>query len=129
MIDRQQRLERQQRLTRDACALCADVERQIMERFGEVSPAQRGLLDNLRDVKLMRLEAAENVAEVGLRERYSNGRQTMERKNPSVDIMLRASATQAKIIVAMGLNKKQRGKSNGPEDPPEGGDLDDLDNY
>lgn len=126
MIDRQQRMIR---LARDASALCVDVERQIMERFGEVSPAHRGLLDNLREVETLRLEAAEDVAERGLREQYNNGRQRVERKNPSVDVMLRASAAQAKIMMAMGLNKKQRSKPEPPEDPPEGGDQDDLDNY
>lgn len=129
MPDRQQWLARVKRLTKDACMLCADVERQIMERFGEISPAHRGLLDNLREVEALRLAAAEDVAENGLRERYSNGRQTLERKNPAVDILLKASATQAKVVMTMGLSKKQRGKSGPSDEPPEDGDLDDLDNY
>lgn len=108
MTEKQAREERMRRLTRDACLVRAQVEQQVLDHYGAVLSGHRALLDALLDVELIRLEAAEDVAEKGLRERYSNGRQTLERKNPATDIMLRAAATEAKIISALGLNKRKQ---------------------
>ncbi len=127
MTDKQAREERMRRLTRDACLARAQVEQQVIDHYGEVLSGHRTLLDALQDVELTRLEAAEDVAEKGLRERYSNGRQSLERKNPAVDIMLRAAATETKLISALGLNKRRQAA------PAVGGDAaddgDDMDNY
>lgn len=136
MTEKQLRQERMQRIARDVCATIADVERQILTEYGEISPKHAALLDNLRTVETTRLEAAEDVAERGMRERYSNGRQTLERKNPAVDTMLRASATAAKVISAMGLSKRGGVRavnrdSGAVEEADElaGEETDDLDDY
>lgn len=136
MTEKQLRQERMQRIARDVCATIADVERQILTEYGEISPKHAALLDNLRTVETTRLEAAEDVAERGMRERYSNGRQTLERKNPAVDTMLRASATAAKVISAMGLSKRGGARAvsrdaDAAEETDElaGEETDDLDDY
>ena len=111
MESKQARDERMLRLARQAALKRAEVERHILDSCGKILPAHRVLLDALVDVELTRLEAAECVAEKGQRERYSNGRQTLERKAPEVDTMLRASATEAKLIAALGLRpRKPRGE-------------------
>lgn len=130
--ERQLRDERIQRITREAALKKAEIETQLLESYGAILPAHAALLDALLDVEIMRLEAAECVAEKGQKERYSNGKQTLERKNPAVDTMLRASATEAKLISALGLNRRKRpGKADvEPDDPlPEDDDVSDLDDY
>ena len=136
VTETQMRQERMQRIAREVCSTIAEVERQILAEYGEISPKHAALLDNLRTVETLRLEAAEDVAERGMRERYSNGRQTLERKNPAVDTMLRASATSAKVISAMGLSKRGGAKHAAHEpgaaealDDLAGDDTDDLDDY
>ena len=62
----------------------------------------------------------------GLRESYCNGKQRLERKNPSIEMVLKASATAAKVISAMGLSKAKAGQGGGVVTEP---DDDDLDNY
>lgn len=117
MESKQARDERMLRLARQAALKRAEVERHILDSVGEILPAHRVLLDALVDVELTRLEAAECVAEKGQRERYSNGRQTLERKPPEVDTLLRASATEAKLIAALGLRpRKPRGGNREAED-------------
>ena len=129
--ERQLRDERIQRITREAALKKAEIENQLMESYGEILPAHAALLDALMDVEIMRLEAAECVAEKGQKERYSNGKQTLERKNPAVDTMLRASATEAKLIGALGLNRRKRpGKADVElDDPLPEDDVSDLDDY
>lgn len=129
--ERQLRDERIQRITREAALKKAEIENQLKESYGEILPAHAALLDALVDVEIMRLEAAECVAEKGQKERYSNGKQTLERKNPAVDTMLRASATEAKLIAALGLNRRKRaGKPDlEPDEPLPEDDVSDLDDY
>lgn len=117
MESKQARDERMLRLARQAAQKRAEVERHILDSCGEILPAHRVLLDALVDVELTRLEASEIVAEKGQRERYSNGRQTLERKPPEVETLLRASATEAKLIAALGLRpRKPRGGNREAED-------------
>ena len=127
MTERQQRQELLQRINEAVCARVAEVEEQILAEFGAVSPKHTALLDNLRAVEAMRLEASEDVKERGMQESYHNGRQTLKRKNPSVDVMLKSSNAAARIIAAMGLQK--RSTRSVPAAPPPGGDEDDLDDY
>ena len=129
--ERQLRDERMQRIARAAALKKAEIENQLRESYGAILPAHAALLDALVDVEIMRLEAAECVAEKGQKERYSNGKQTLERKNPAVDTMLRASATEAKLISALGLNRRKRpGKADAElDDPLPEDDVSDLDDY
>lgn len=129
MTEKQAREERMRRLTRDACLVRAQVEQQVLDHYGAVLSGHRALLDALQDVELTRLEAAEDVAEKGLRERYSNGRQSLERKNPATDIMLRAAATEAKIISALGLNKRKQAAAPTSDGGDAADDGDDMDIY
>lgn len=123
--------ERMMRLAREAAKKRAEVERSLLERWGSVLPEHAVLLDALYDVELVRLEAMEYLSEKGQRERYSNGRQTLERKCPEVDTVLKASATQAKLIAALGV-KARKGKGEAAADDEPGdvmGDEPSLDNY
>ncbi len=129
MTEKQAREERMRRLTRDACLVRAQVEQQVLDHYGAVLSGHRALLDALQDVELTRLEAAEDVAEKGLRERYSNGRQSLERKNPATDIMLRAAATEAKIISALGLNKRKQAATPATDGGDAADDAEDMDIY
>ena len=129
MTEKQAREERMRRLTRDACLVRAQVEQQVLDHYGAVLSGHRALLDALQDVELTRLEAAEDVAEKGLRERYSNGRQSRERKNPATDIMLRAAATEAKIISALGLNKRKQAATPATDGGDAADDAEDMDIY
>lgn len=110
--------ERLLRLAREASRKRAEVEQHLREICGRILPEHAVLLDALYDVELVRLEAMEYLSEKGQRERYSNGRQTLDRKCPEVDTMLKASATQAKLIAALGA-KPRKGKKAG-EDTADG---------
>lgn len=128
MTERQQRQEMMTRIDEAVRARVAEVEAQIVAEFGSVSAKHATLLDNLRRVEAMRLEAAEDVQARGMQETYSNGRQTLKRKNPSVDVMLKSSNAAARIIAAMGLQK--RSARAAPAAPSSGGEDDeDLDDY
>ena len=105
MESKQARDERMLRLARQAAQKRAEVERHILDSCGEILPAHRVLLDALVDVELTRLEAAEIVAD-------ANGRHTLERKPPEVDTMPRASATEAKLIAALGLRPRKPRSGN-----------------
>ena len=129
--ERQLRAERMQRIAQGAALKKAEVENQLKASYGEILPAHAALLDALVDVEIVRLEAAECVAEKGQKERYSNGKQTLERKNPAVDTLLRDSATEAKLIAALGLNRRKRAEKAEPEpdEPLPEDDVSDLDDY
>lgn len=130
--ERQLRDERMQRIARTAALKKAEIENQLKESYGAILPAHAALLDALMDVEIMRLEAAECVAEKGQKERYSNGKQTLERKNPAVDTMLRASATEAKLIAALGLNRRKKAAKAADgelDEPVPEDDVSDLDDY
>ena len=132
MESKQARDERLLRLARVAAQKRAEVERHILESHGAILPAHVVLLDALVDGEQVRLEAAELVAERGQREKYTNGRQTLERKSPEVDTMLRASATEAKLIAALGLRpRKDRAADKGGGDDVESVTADEpsLDDY
>lgn len=128
MTDKQAREGRMQRLKLNACQARAQVEEQLQAHFGSLLPGHLALLDAWQDVELTRLEAAESISATGLRERYYNGRQSLERKNPAVDIMLRAAATEAKLISAMGLTRRRQGAAalNGGDAADDGEDMDDY---
>lgn len=120
------RQEKLDRLGREADQRCSEIREQVIAEFGYVSAKHAALLAQLRDVELLRLEAAEDVETRGLRERFCNGKQRLERKNPAIDMVLKASATAAKVIAAMGLSKaKARPGGEAVTDS----DDDDLDNY
>lgn len=127
MNDRQHRQDMLQRIEAGVRERVAEVEAQIIAEFGAVSPKHAALLDNLSAVEAMRLEAAEDVKVRGMQETYHNGRQMLKRKNPSVDVMLKSSNAAARIIAAMGLQK--RSARAVPAAPVPGGDEDDLDDY
>lgn len=120
------RRDRLARLGVEADKRCCEIREQVIAEFGFVSAKHTALLAQLRDVELLRLEAAEDVKSRGLREQYSNGKQRLERKNPAIDTVLKASATAAKVIAAMGLSKaRNRPAGEAVTDS----DDDDLDNY
>ena len=120
------RREKLNRLGREADKRCCEIRKQIIAEFGFVSAKHTALLAQLRDVELLRLEAAEDVQTRGLRESYCNGKQRLERKNPAIDMVLKASTTAAKVIAAMGLSKA---KARADEGAVTDTDDDDLDNY
>lgn len=120
------RRDRLVRLGAEADRRCGEIREQVIAEFGCVPAKHTALLAQLRDVEMLRLEAAEDVKTRGLREQYSNGKQRLERKNPAIDTVLKASATAAKVIAAMGLSKA-RNKPGG--EAVAGSDDDDLDNY
>lgn len=127
LTERQRRDQRMARLGQAAALKKAEIHNQLLATHGAVLPAQEALLCALVDVELVRLEAAEDVAERGQRERYSNGRQTLERKNPAVDTLLKASAAEAKIMTALGLSKRR--SKPAAKAAPDCDTEDDLDDY
>lgn len=120
------RQEKLVRLGKQADMRIQEIREQIIAEFGFVSAKHTALLAQLRDVELLRLEAAEDVHTRGLRESYCNGKQRLERKNPAIDMVLKASTTAAKVIAAMGLKKAKA--DAGGEAVTDSGD-DDLNNY
>ena len=74
---------------------------------------------------MIRLEAMGQVEAKGLRERYSNGRQTLERENKAVAQSFKAATTLAKLVTALNA-KPRRGKA---AEEPEEVETDDLDDY
>lgn len=125
--ERQRREMRMARLGQAVAVKKAEIGSQVLAAYGEILPAHETLLSALANVELVRLEAAEDVAENGQRERYNNGRQVLERKNPAVDTLLKASAAEAKIITALGLSKRKSKQAAKPE--PDNETEDDLDDY
>lgn len=120
------RQEMLERIGREADQRCCEIREQVIAEYGYVSAKHAALLAQLRSVELLRLEASEDARTRGLRERYCNGKQRLERKNPAIDMVLKASATAAKVIAAMGLSKAKA--KPGGEAVTESDD-DDLDNY
>lgn len=120
------RQEKLARLGKQADMRVQEIREQIVAECGFVSAKHTALLAQLRDVELLRLEAAEDVQARGLRESYSNGKQRLERKNPAIDMVLKASTTAAKVIAAMGLKKAKAAAGGEAVTDP---DDDDLNNY
>lgn len=103
----------------------AALEAELTAERGRVTERDALLLDAICDAEMIRLEAMGQIAEKGLRERYSNGRQTLERENKAVAQSFKAATTLAKLVAA--LNAKPR-KDRAAEEPEEVG-TDDLDDY
>ena len=78
------------------------------------------------DTERIRREAVAQIAERGLRERYSNGRQSLERENKAVGQAHKAAQTLGKLMAA--LKARQR-KGQAGAQLPEGAVADELDDY
>lgn len=72
------------RIDSEVRAYRAALEAETRETCGELSAADALLLDAICDTERIRREAVAQIAEKGLRERYSNGRQSLERENKAV---------------------------------------------
>lgn len=98
------------------------LEADLTETKGRVSARDALLLDAICDTERIRLEAMAAVEQKGLRERYSNGRQSVERENKSVTQAHKASASLTRLLNAL----YGRGRAAAPETD---GEPDELDNY
>lgn len=103
----------------------AALEAELTAERGRVTERDALLLDAICDAEMIRLEAMGQVEAKGLRERYSNGRQTLERENKAVAQSFKAAVTLTKLVTA--LNAKPR-RSKAAEEPEEV-ETDDLDDY
>lgn len=103
------------------------LEQEVLEVLGEISPGEKLLIDSICDTERIRREAAANVAERGLRERYSNGRQSVERENKAVEQTHKAAMTAAKLLNT--LRSWMRKASAAAGKVSEGVDADELDDY
>ena len=104
----------------------AALEAETREKCGELSAADALLLDAICDTERIRREAVAQIAERGLRERYSNGRQSLERENKAVGQAHKAAQTLGKLMAA--LKARQR-KGQAGAQLPEGAVADELDDY
>lgn len=121
------RAECLRRIEAEVAAKRQALEAELEAEKGLVSQRDVLLLDAICDVDRVRREAAAAVAENGLRERYSNGRQVLERENRAVGQMCKASATLGKLIAALGV--KPRGVHADDAPPEEEDGVDELDDY
>lgn len=103
----------------------AALEAELTAERGRVTERDALLLDAICDAEMIRLEAMGQVEAKGLRERYSNGRQTLERENKAVAQSFKAATTLAKLVTALNA-KPRRGKAT---EEPEEVETDDLDDY
>ena len=104
----------------------AALETETREKCGELSAADALLLDAICDTERIRREAVAQIAERGLRERYSNGRQSLERENKAVGQAHKAAQTLGKLMAA--LKARQRKGQVGAQ-LPEKAVADELDDY
>lgn len=103
----------------------AALEAELTAERGRVTERDALLLDAICDAEMIRLEAMGQVEAKGLRERYSNGRQTLERENKAVAQSFKAATTLAKLVTALNA-KPRRGKT---AEEPEEVETNDLDDY
>lgn len=99
------------------------LEAELTEAKGRVSARDALLLDAICDTERIRLEAMAAVEQKGLRERYTNGRQSVERENKSVTQAHKASASLARLLSAL------YGRGRAAAAPEPDGEPDELDNY
>lgn len=114
------------RIDSEVRAYRAALEAETREKCGELSAADALLLDAICDTERIRREAVAQIAERGLRERYSNGRQSLERENKAVGQAHKAAQTLGKLMAA--LKARQR-KGQASAQLPEGAVADELDDY
>ena len=114
------------RIDSEVRAYRAALEAETQEKCGELSAADALLLDAICDTERIRREAVAQIAEKGLRERYSNGRQSLERENKAVGQAHKAAQTLGKLMAA--LKARQR-KGQAGAQLPEGAVADGLDVY
>ena len=114
------------RIDSEVRAYRAALETETREMCGELSAADALLLDAICDTERIRREAVAQIAEKGLRERYSNGRQSLERENKAVGQAHKAAQTLGKLMAA--LKARQR-KGQAGAQLPEGAVADELDDY
>ena len=114
------------RIDSEVRAYRAALEAETRETCGELSAADALSLDAICDTERIRREAVAQIAEKGLRERYSNGRQSLERENKAVGQAHKAAQTLGKLMAA--LKARQR-KGQAGAQLPEGAVADELDDY
>ena len=114
------------RIDSEVRAYRAALEAETREKCGELSAADALLLDAICDTERIRREAVAQIAERGLRERDSNGRQSLERENKAVGQAHKAAQTLGKLMAA--LKARQR-KGQAGAQLPEGAVADELDDY
>lgn len=112
------------KIEEDVAAIRAALENEIRESRGEISVRDELLLDAICDTERMRREAVAQVKQNGLRERYSNGRQSLERENRAVGQANKMTGVLAKLLAS--LNTKEK-KQTAPEE--KGAAADELDDY
>ena len=103
------------RIDSEVRAYRAALEAETRETCGELSAADALLLDAICDTERIRREAVAQIAEKGLRERYSNGRQSLERENKAVGQAHKAAQTLGKLMAA--LKARQRKGQAGAQLP------------
>ena len=106
------------RIDSEVRAYRAALEAETRETCGELSAADALLLDAICDTERIRREAVAQIAEKGLRERYSNGRQSLERENKAVGQAHKAAQTLGKLMAA--LKARQRKGQAGAQAGAEG---------
>ncbi len=99
------------------------LETELTETKGRVSARDALLLDAICDTERIRLEAVSSVAQRGLRERYTNGRQSVERENRSVAQAHKAAAALIRLLSAL------YGRGHAAAEPETDGEPDELDDY
>lgn len=102
------------------------MEKKLKAAFGEVDATNAALLANYEALERLRLEAQERVEQIGIEQRYQNGRQSVTRTNPAISVLLKTSATQAKVVAAMGVKRRRNAEADAEAHQDEAADLDDY---